>query len=175
MDCFASGGACAPFPSTAAPPTNRFLNYFLLLPSPPLPQILILFVLYFGMNAVLKEKTVELFAFIIAAVLQLLRTAYEYAFCFSVAATPSHSLHGAQIRDIRQQQGSEQPHARRHRRQLHLCQRIHTPRLLRQENIRLALFQVPHSIISILAFSCVVNVHQGCGRRHADEIAVRLL
>ena len=31
------------------------------------------------MNAVIKEKTVELFAFIIAAVLQLLRVAYEYA------------------------------------------------------------------------------------------------
>ncbi len=52
-------------------------------------QVLILFVLYFGMNAVVKEKTVELFAFIIAAVLQLLRTAYEYAFCFSAAAIPS--------------------------------------------------------------------------------------
>ena len=31
------------------------------------------------MNAVIKEKAVELFAFIIAAVLQLLRVAYEYA------------------------------------------------------------------------------------------------
>jgi hypothetical protein len=37
------------------------------------------------MNAVVKEKTVELFAFIIAAILQLLRTAYEYA-----ASAPPH-------------------------------------------------------------------------------------
>jgi hypothetical protein len=89
MDCFASGGACAPFPSAAAPRTHLSPNHFWLFRSSHLLQVLILFVLYFGMNAIVKEKTVELFAFIIAAVLQLLRTAYEYAFCFSAAATPS--------------------------------------------------------------------------------------
>jgi hypothetical protein len=42
-------------------------------------QVFIFFVLYFGMNAVVREKTVELVAFIIAAILQLLRTTYECA------------------------------------------------------------------------------------------------
>jgi hypothetical protein len=40
------------------------------------------------MNAIIKEKSVELFAFIIAAVLQLLRALYEYAFL----CTPSPTL-----------------------------------------------------------------------------------
>ncbi len=56
-------------------------------------QVLIIFVLYFGMNAIIKEKSVELFAFIIAAVLQLLRTAFEYAFLCTPSPTLSQPLH----------------------------------------------------------------------------------
>lgn len=56
-------------------------------------QVLIIFVLYFGMNAIIKEKSVELFAFIIAAVLQLLRTAFEYALLCTRSPTLSQPLH----------------------------------------------------------------------------------
>ena len=78
-----------PFSLDSCASNTPFPQPYWLLRSPHLLQVLILFVLYFGMNAIVKEKTVELFAFIIAAVLQLLRTAYEYAFCFSAATTAS--------------------------------------------------------------------------------------
>ena len=90
MDFVAICRALHPLP---APKNNairvRFLRrYFVEAHAPCSLQVLIIFVLYFGMNAVVKEKSVELFAFIIAAALQLLRTAYEYAYlCFASANT----------------------------------------------------------------------------------------